>query len=319
MPAEPMPLRAQPGRTRIGWIGTGVMGAAMAGHLIRAGYEVSVTTRTRERAEPLLDAGATWVDEPAAIAAQSDIVVTMVGFPDEVRAVLLGPNGALVAARPGTVVVDMSTNDPTLTVELAETGRAKGVHVLDAPVSGGDVGARAGTLSIMVGGDADAFAAVLPCFEAMGSTVVHQGGPGAGQRTKLVNQVLVADTMVGVCEALLYAHRTGLDVDRVLESVATGAAGSWGLSNLGPRIIAGDFAPGFLVDHLVKDLGLVLADADRVGLRLPGLALAHELYLALQEQGRGRDGTQSLVHALAAVSDLSWPPAATGSGTPPEI
>jgi 3-hydroxyisobutyrate dehydrogenase len=294
--------------TRVGWIGTGVMGASMCGHLLTHGYETTVTTRTRERADGLRSAGASWADTPAAVAATSDIVFSMVGYPADVREVLLGADGALSTAAPGTVLVDMTTSEPALAVEIAATAAAKGVHVLDAPVSGGDIGARNGTLSIMVGGPADVFEIVRPCFEVMGSTIVRQGDHGAGQHTKMVNQILVASTMVAVCESLLYAYRTGLDVDRVLTSVSSGAAGSWALSNLGPRIVAGDFAPGFYVDHLVKDLGIALAEAERAGLNLPGLALAKDLYVALQRQGRGRDGTQSLVHALAEISGVGWPP-----------
>ncbi|HMG43914.1 MAG TPA: NAD(P)-dependent oxidoreductase, partial [Acidimicrobiales bacterium] len=275
------------------------------------GYPVTLTTRTRERAEGLLADDATWADTPAEVAAASDVVFSMVGFPHDVREVLLGEDGAVSACRPGTVLVDMTTSEPALAVEIAAAAAARGAHTLDAPVSGGDVGARNASLSIMVGGPADVFAAVLPCFEALGTTVVLQGDHGAGQHTKMVNQILIASTMVAVSEALVYAYRVGLDVEQVLTSVASGAAGSWALSNLGPRIVAGDFAPGFLVDHLVKDLGIALAEAERSRLALPGLALAHQLYVALQAQGHGRDGTQALVQALASLSGLSWPPPST--------
>jgi 3-hydroxyisobutyrate dehydrogenase len=285
----------------------------MAGHLLAKGYEVTVTTRRRSRAEELLSRGASWADTPAAVAAQSDIVFSMVGFPHDVRAVVLGPDGAVSSARPGTVLVDMTTSEPSLAVEIAEAAGVKGVHALDAPVSGGDVGARNATLSIMVGGPADVFDAVLPCFEAMGSTVVRQGGHGAGQHTKMVNQILIAGTMVAMTEGLLYAYRVGLDIEHVLASVASGAAGSWSLSNLAPRVVAGNFEPGFFVDHLVKDLGIALAEAKRAHLDLPGLALANQLYVELQAQGRGRDGTQALVHALASLSGLSWPPPSLSS------
>jgi 3-hydroxyisobutyrate dehydrogenase len=280
----------------------------MCGHLLHAGYPVTVTTRTRERAAGLLADGASWADTPAKVAHASDMVFSMVGFPEDVRQVLLGEDGALSRCRPGAVLVDMTTSEPALAVEIAERAASRGVHALDAPVSGGDVGARNASLSIMVGGPADVFEAVRPCFEAMGTTIVRQGGHGAGQHTKMVNQILIASTMVAVCEALVYAYRVGLDVQQVLASVASGAAGSWSLSNLGARVLAGDFAPGFLVDHLVKDLGIALAEAKRSRLALPGLALAHQLYVALQAQGRGRDGTQSLVHALTSLSGLSWPP-----------
>jgi 3-hydroxyisobutyrate dehydrogenase len=299
---------AAPGTTRIGWIGTGVMGASMCGHLLAQGYKVTVTTRSRARAEALLAGGATWAETPADVAAASDIVFSMVGFPDDVREVVLGADGALSRAAPGAVLVDMTTSEPSLAVEIAEASAARGVHALDAPVSGGDVGARNATLSIMVGGPVDAFDAVKPCFEAMGKTIVRQGGHGAGQHTKMVNQILIASTMVAMSEGLLYAYRVGLDIEQVLASVGNGAAGSWSLANLAPRVVAGNFAPGFFVDHLVKDLGIALAEAKRARLALPGLALANQLYIALQAQDRGRNGTQALVHALASLSGLSWPP-----------
>jgi 3-hydroxyisobutyrate dehydrogenase len=300
---------ASPSSTRIGWIGTGVMGSSMCGHLLEKGYAVTVTTRTQPRADDLLARGGVWADTPTDVAAGSDMVFSMVGFPEDVREVLLGDAGALAGCRAGTVLVDMTTSEPALAVEVATAAAARGAHALDAPVSGGDIGARNATLSIMVGGPADVFEAVHPCFEAMGSTIVRQGEHGSGQHTKMVNQVLIASTMVGVSEALLYAYRVGLDVEQVLASVSSGAAGSWSLANLAPRIVAGNFAPGFFVDHLVKDLGIALAEAERSRLTLPGLALAHRLYVELQAQGRGRDGTQSLVHALASLSDLDWPPA----------
>jgi 3-hydroxyisobutyrate dehydrogenase len=221
---------------------------------------------------------------------------------------VLGPQGALSGAEPGAVLVDMSTSEPSLAVEIAEAAAARGVHALDAPVSGGDVGARNASLSIMVGGPAEVFDAARPCFEAMGTTNVRQGRHGAGQHAKMMNQILIASTMVAMSEGLAYAHRVGLDVEQVLSSVASGAASSWSLTNLAPRVVAGDFAPGFLVDHLVKDLGIALAEARRARLALPGLALANQLYVALQAQDRGRDGTQALVHALASLSGLTWPP-----------
>ena len=302
------PAPATPGTTRVGWVGTGVMGGPMCGHRLAAGYEVTVGNRTRGRAEGLEGAGARWVGSAGEVAAASDVVFTMLGFPHDVRSVVLGPDGVLGRARAGTVLVDMTPSDPALAEEIAAAATERGIGALDAPVSGGDVGARNATLSIMVGGDPAAFRAVLPCLDLLGTTVVLQGGPGAGQRTKLVNQILVAGNIVAVCEALLFAHRSGLDVETVLTSVSSGAAGSWALSNLAPRIVAGDLAPGFLVDHFVKDMGLALAEAERMQLALPGLALAHQLYVALQAQGHGRSGTQALVRALASLSDVDWPP-----------
>ncbi|OHB79978.1 MAG: oxidoreductase [Planctomycetes bacterium RBG_16_64_10] len=295
-----------PGRTRIGWIGTGVMGRSMAGHLIDAGFSLTVSNRTAAKARALLDRGAAWADTPQAVAQQSDVVFTMVGYPDDVRAVILGPTGVLAGLATGGIVVDMTTSQPSLARDIAELAAQQGVWSLDAPVSGGDVGARQATLSIMIGGDADAVRAVQPCWEALGKTIVRHGGPGAGQHAKLVNQTLIATTMIGVCEGLLYAYRAGLDLNRVLQSVASGAAGSWSLSNLGPRIIAGDFAPGFLVEHFVKDMGMALDEARTMGLSLPGLALAHQLYVALSAQGHVRDGTHALQLALARLSAVDW-------------
>jgi 3-hydroxyisobutyrate dehydrogenase len=296
------PAAAVPGRTRIGWIGTGVMGASMCGHLVDAGYEITVHSRTRAKAEPLLERGATWSDDVAGVATASDVVFTIVGFPEDVHEVLLGDGGVVEHLTPGGVVVDMTSSRPSLAIAVADAAAARGAHALDAPVSGGDVGARNGTLSIMVGGPSDVFDAVRPCFDAMGSTVVLQGGAGAGQHTKLVNQTLVAGNIVAVCEALLYAERAGLDLEQVLQSVSSGAAGSWALSNLAPRIVAGDYAPGFFVDHFVKDMGIALEEAARMRIAMPGLALARQLYVALQAQGHGRDGTQALLLALEAMS-----------------
>ncbi len=291
---------------RVGWIGVGVMGASMCGHLVDAGYETIVYSRTQERARPLLDRGATWADSPAEAAAGSDLTFTMVGYPSDVREVVLGERGVLSAAEPGSVVVDMSTSEPSLAKEIFDAAAAIGVGSLDAPVSGGDVGARNGTLSIMVGGEAGTVEAVRPLFEILGSTVSHQGPAGAGQHAKMVNQTLIATGMIGVCEALLYAYRAGLELDEVLEAVAGGAAGSWSLSNYAPRMLRGDYAPGFMVEHFIKDMEITLAEARKMDLALPGLALAHELYLALRAQGGGRDGTHSLIRALARLSAINW-------------
>jgi 3-hydroxyisobutyrate dehydrogenase len=250
----------------------------------------------------LVDRGAAWADSPVAVAENSDVVFAMVGYPSEVEEVLLGVDGVVAHVEPGSIVVDMTSSRPALAVRIAEEGALRDVHALDAPVSGGDVGARAGALSIMVGGEPEVFDAARPLFDLMGKTVVLQGPAGSGQHTKLVNQTLVAGNIVAVCEALVYARRAGLDVERVLESVSSGAAASWALSNLAPRILAADYAPGFFVDHFVKDMGIALEEAARMQIALPGLALAHQLYVALQAQGHGRDGTQSLILALEAIS-----------------
>jgi 3-hydroxyisobutyrate dehydrogenase len=297
---------ASPGTTRVGWIGTGVMGSSMCSHLLSAGFSVTLFSRTRAKADELVGAGATWADSPGDVAARSDVVFTMLGFPADVREVVLGPGGLVESAHEGAILVDMSTSEPALAVQIAETAATRGVHSLDAPVSGGDIGAKNAALSIMVGGPADVVHAVEPCLSVMGTTIVRQGDHGAGQHTKMMNQILIASGMVGVCEALLYAYRAGLDLETVLSSVSGGAAGSWSLTNLAPRAIAGNMAPGFLVDHFVKDMGIALAEAGRMQLSLPGLALAHQLYVALQAQGGGRNGTQSLIRALSTLSGLDW-------------
>ncbi|QDT14704.1 NAD(P)-dependent oxidoreductase [Alienimonas californiensis] len=295
-----------PETTRLGWIGTGVMGAAMAERLLDAGYALTVYNRTPAKAEPLTAKGATLAENPRAVAENSDVTITIVGYPHDVRAVVLGEDGALAGAAAGSILVDMTTSAPALAVEIAEAAAAKGVQSLDAPVSGGDVGAKSGALSIMCGGDADVFHALAPLFDVLGKTVVLQGGSGAGQHTKMVNQTLIASNMIGVCEALVYADRAGLDLETVLKSVSGGAAGSWSLSNLAPRMLKGDFAPGFYVEHFLKDLGLALSEADRMHLCLPGLALARQLYNAVAAAGGGRDGTQALVRVVADLSGRRW-------------
>ncbi|WP_394841678.1 NAD(P)-dependent oxidoreductase [Pendulispora brunnea] len=295
-----------PGKTRIGWIGTGVMGASMAGHLLARGYAVTVTSRTRSKAESLLAKGASWADTAGDVSKASDVVFTMLGFPKEVRSVVLGDGGLAATARAGQIFVDMSTSEPSLAREIEAACRARGAHAVDAPVSGGDVGAREARLSIMIGGEAAIVEALTPLWETMGKTFVRQGDAGAGQHTKMVNQILIATGMIGVCEALLYAHRAGLDAERVLQSVAPGAAGSWSLSNYGPRILAGNFDPGFYVEHFIKDMGIALDEAKRLGLSLPGLALAEQLYLSVQALGWGKKGTHALQLALARLSGIDW-------------
>jgi len=297
-----------PETTAVGWIGTGVMGLSMCGHLLDAGYPVTVHSRTRERAAPLEAKGASWADSPAETSSASDVVFSMVGYPHDVREVILGPDGVLAAAPPGSVLVDMTTSEPSLAVEIHEAASRRDVGALDAPVSGGDIGAREATLSIMVGGDQAHFERIAPLFEVMGRTVIHLGGPGAGQHTKMVNQILIAGGMVAVCEALLYAQQSGLDMEKALQAVGGGAAGSWSLSNYGPRMLSGDFAPGFFVDHFVKDMTIALREAEAMGLSVPGLALAHQLYVALQAQGGGRNGTHALLLSVARQSQVGWTP-----------
>ena len=304
-----MGLEFTPAKTRIGWIGTGVMGRSMCGHLIAAGYQATVFNRSAEKAKPLVEQGAKLAESPQAVALTSDVVFTIVGFPRDVREVTLGPHGTLASAKAGTVLVDMTTSDPSLAIEIDQAARGKKVHAVDAPVSGGDVGAKEARLSIMIGGEKDVVDALQPLFETMGKTIVYQGPAGAGQHTKVVNQVLIASNMIGVCEALLYAFKAGLDLNVVLQSVSSGAAGSWSLSNLGPRMIAGNFEPGFFVEHFLKDMGIALAESRRMKISLPGLALAEQLYRAVEAQGYGRKGTQALMLALAHLAAMDWKPA----------
>ncbi len=293
------------GKTRIGWIGTGVMGRWMCQHAMQKGFAATVYTRSPVKAQPLVELGATLAQSARDVAESSDVVFAIVGFPKDVREVFLGPDGALSGSKPGTILVDMTTSEPSLAVEIAETAKARGVHALDAPVSGGDVGAKNAALSIMIGGAADVVAAVTPIFQAMGKTIVHQGGPGAGQHTKMVNQILISSNMVAVCEALLYGHKAGLNLETVFQSVTVGAAGSKALEVLGPRILARNFEPGFYVEHFIKDMGIALAEAERMNLSLPGLGLAKQLYESVRAQGYGRKGTQALMLALEAMSGVS--------------
>lgn len=302
-------MQIVPGKTTVGWIGTGVMGGSMCGHLIKAGFRAVVYNRTPSKLKGLLDQGATAAQSPADVAEQADVIFTIVGFPADLRDVTLGPRGTLQATSAGKVLVDMTTSQPSLAVEIYQLAQQKGVQSVDAPVSGGDIGAREARLSIMLGGDREICDALMPCWQAMGKTIVYQGTAGSGQHTKLVNQILIANNMIGVCEALLYGYKAGLDLTTVLSSVSSGAAGSWSLSNLGPRCIQGDFGPGFFVEHFIKDMAIALAEAERMKLALPGLALAKQLYVALDSQGHARSGTQALLLALAKISNVSWPSA----------
>lgn len=293
-----------PSPLRLGWIGTGVMGAAMCGHLLKKSFPVTVFSRTRRKAEALLAQGAQWANTPAEVMAQADIVFTMVGFPQDVREAYFGDSGLLRSIRPNTVLVDMTTSPPSLAVEISEVCQAKVGHCIDAPVSGGDVGAQQATLSIMIGGEAGVVLALRPVFEVMGQTIIHQGPSGAGQHAKLCNQITIAGTMIGVCESLLYGCRAGLDLPTMLRSIRGGAAACWTLENLAPRILQRNFDPGFFVEHFLKDMGIALDEAKRMGLVLPGLALVHQLYLAVQAHGHGRAGTHALMLALEQLSNI---------------
>lgn len=297
-----MSITVTPGETKIGWIGTGVMGRWMCQHLMDSGYSATVHNRTKERAQPLLDAGAAWADSSREVAAASDVIFTIVGFPPDVRDVYLGENGILKGAKSGSIIVDMTTTEPSLAKEIYDQAGAQGIVSVDAPVSGGDVGAREARLSIMVGGDEDAVKSVMPLFEAMGKSIVHQGGAGAGQHTKMCNQIVVAGTMIGVCESLLYGHKAGLDLETMLSSISGGAAACWTLDNLAPRVLKRNFDPGFFVEHFIKDMGIALDESKKMGLSLPGLALVHQLYISVQAQGHGRLGTHALTLALEQMS-----------------
>jgi 3-hydroxyisobutyrate dehydrogenase len=280
---------------KIGFIGTGVMGKSMAGHLLAAGHELAVHTRTAAKAEDLLERGALWADSPAEAGAGRDVVISMVGFPADVEETHLGPRGTLSTSAPPGLVIDMTTSTPSLARRLAEVAAARGSAAIDAPVSGGDKGAREAVLSIMVGGAPDAISRAMPLFEVMGRTIVPMGPAGAGQHTKMANQILVSSSMLGACEAIVYAEAAGLDPRRMVEAVSQGAAATWTIQNLAPRMLDGDFEPGFFVEHFVKDLGIALEEANHLGLDLPGLTQAARLYRLLEARGLGRKGTQALL------------------------
>ncbi|WP_028585409.1 NAD(P)-dependent oxidoreductase [Desulfogranum mediterraneum] len=290
-----MNLQAQ--ETVVGFIGIGVMGRSMASHLMAAGYPLNIYNRTQAKAEELLDRGASWRESPAAVAAHSEIIITMLGYPRDVEEVYLGPEGLLAHCRTGSVVIDMTTSSPQLAEKIAAAARQVGIAALDAPVSGGDIGAREGTLSIMVGGERNTFEQVRPLLACMGKNIVFQGTAGSGQHCKMANQIAIASTMMGVCEAMVYAEKAGLTPETVLESIASGAAGSWSLSNLAPRMLAGDLEPGFYVKHFIKDMNIALESSEEIGLSAQGLALAKSMYDRLAAAGDGELGTQALYKA----------------------
>ncbi len=278
----------------VGFIGTGVMGRSMAGHLLRAGYPLHLFNRTQSKAESLVSEGAVWQHSPADVARQADVIVTIIGFPQDVEAVYFGADGLIESSKAGACLVDMTTSAPDLAVRIDQAARERGLRSLDAPVSGGDLGAREARLSIMVGGDESVFEEMKPLFEVMGKNIVYQGPAGSGQHTKMANQVAIAAGMLGVCEALAYAERSGLDATRVLECISGGAAGSWSLSNLGPRIIDRNFDPGFFVKHFIKDMTIAMESAQAMGLETPGLATAKASYERLASQGGEDLGTHGL-------------------------
>ncbi|BFG39835.1 hypothetical protein CerSpe_261090 [Prunus speciosa] len=294
-----------PSNTRVGWIGTGVMGRSMCTHLLKAGYSLTVFNRTLSKAQPLVDLGAHLAHSPNAVASQSDVVFSIVGYPSDVRSVLLDPTtGALSGLRPAGILVDMTTSEPSLAVEISSAAAAKSCFSVDAPVTGGDVGAKNGTLAILAGGEENVVLKLTPLFALMGK-VNYMGGSGQGQFAKLSNQIVIASTMVGLVEGMVFAHKAGLDVGLFLNAIKVGAAGSKSLDLHGGRILKRDFEPGFYVNHFVKDLGICLKECQNMGLALPGLALAQQLYLSLKAHGEGNLGTQALIVALERLNNVS--------------
>ena len=282
----------------IGWIGTGIMGLSMCSHLIDGGHKAVVYNRTASKAKPLVDKGARMVSSPKEVAENSDVIFTMVGYPKDVQEVYFGENGIFSGLTSGKILVDMTTTKPSLAIDIYGKAKEAGCEALDAPVSGGDSGARNAKLSIMVGGDQETLDKVLPLLKLMGTSIVLEGKAGAGQHTKMANQIQIAGTMIGMCEALVYSKEAGLDLERMVNTIAKGAAGCFSLDNLAPRIIKGDFAPGFIVNHFIKDMGIAIEESHRMGISLPGLELVESLYEKLQQQGNGLDGTQALVKVL---------------------
>ncbi|MCD6472487.1 NAD(P)-dependent oxidoreductase [Candidatus Aerophobetes bacterium] len=289
---------------RIGWIGTGVMGKPMANHLLDAGHSLTVFTRTKNKAEDLIEKGAIWANSPAEAAKNAEFVCIMVGFPNEVNEVVLGSKGVINTIESGAILIDFTTSKPSLAIKIAGALRPKGVFCLDAPVSGGDVGSRNATLSIMVGGDKDTFNRAKPLLEKLGKTIIFQGKPGSGQHTKMCNQIQIAGTMIGMVEALIYGAKAGLNLKTMLRSISGGAAGCWSLNNLAPRILKGDMKPGFFVNHFVKDMGIALEEAKKMKISLPGLSLVHQLYVSVQAIGAGHKGTQALYLALQRMAGI---------------
>jgi 3-hydroxyisobutyrate dehydrogenase len=287
-------MRIAPGKTSVGFIGLGVMGQSMAGHILNAGYELHVYTRTKHKAEPLISKGAAWEETVEALSGKCDVIITIVGFPADVEQVYLEETGILNHAQKGTIVIDMTTSRPDLAVKIYDRAATSGIEALDAPVSGGDLGARNATLAIMVGGDKATFDKVFPLFEVMGKNIMLQGKAGSGQHTKMANQIAIAAGMVGICESLAYAGKSGLDPETVLKSIGQGAAGSWSLNNLGPRMIAGNVEPGFYIKHFIKDMKIAVDSSDRMGLETPGLDLALSLYQRMAKMGYENNGTQAL-------------------------
>ncbi|WP_141431361.1 NAD(P)-dependent oxidoreductase [Bacillus sp. 03113] len=280
--------------TKIGFIGTGVMGKSMALNLLNAGFPLMVYTRSKNKAEDLLEKGAEWAQSIKELAEKVNVVISMVGYPSDVEEVYLGKDGVIPNASENTYIIDMTTSTPTLAKNIYEEAKKKGIKALDAPVSGGDIGAKEGKLSIMIGGDEEDYSALIPVFNKLGTNIVYQGNAGAGQHTKMCNQIAIASNMIGVCEAIIYAKKAGLDPENVLKSISSGAAGSWSLSNLAPRMIQGNFEPGFYIKHFIKDMRIALSEAKQMEMDVPGLQLAESLYTKLAELGEEDSGTQAL-------------------------
>ena len=289
-------------KPKIGWIGLGVMGSPMVYNLLKAGYEVAVYTRTKSKAETVLDAGAQWIDQINDLAGYADILCTMVGYPEDLEAVVLGKGGTLAGMKPGSLLIDFTTSCPELAKRIAEAASEKGVLSLDAPVSGGDIGAKGGTLAIMCGGSDEAFTKAEPVLQKLGDKIKHFGGAGSGQRVKMSNQILIASTMVGMVESMLYAERAGLEVSEVIELIGKGAAGCWSINQLGPRILKNDWKPGFYIKHFLKDMRIALEDSNRLGLKLEGLALAKKFYSMTEAYDFENDGTQALMKILRSLN-----------------
>jgi 3-hydroxyisobutyrate dehydrogenase len=280
--------------TVVGFIGIGVMGKSMAGHLLSAGYPLVVYTRTKEKAVELINRGAEWVETPKEVAEKANVIFTIVGYPYDVEEVYFGENGLISNGKKGSYLIDMTTSAPTLAIRIFDEAKKMGIHTIDAPVSGGDIGAKNASLSIMVGGEKDAFEEILPLLQKLGSNIVYQGKAGSGQHTKMCNQIAIASNMIGVAEAIIYAEKAGLDPETVLKSISTGAAGSWSLSNLAPRMLKGDFEPGFYIKHFIKDMKIAIEEAKNMGMDAPGLTLAESIYQQLAEKGEENSGTQAI-------------------------
>jgi len=288
----------------VGWIGTGVMGNSMCAHILNAGYKISVFNRTKDKAKDLIDMGANWCSNPKEVAEKSDIIFTIVGFPQDVEEVYFGDEGILESIKAESIIVDMTTSEPSLAQKIYSEAKKIGVSSLDAPVSGGDIGARNGKLAIMIGGDRETYEKVLPFFKLMGENISYMGKDGAGQHTKMSNQILIASTMIGTVESLLYAYKAGNDLDEVIQVIGKGAAGCWSINNLGPRIAKGNFEPGFFIKHFVKDMGIALKEARIMNLSLPGLALAYQFYMYAMALGLENLGSQGLYKILGKMNGI---------------